>query len=79
MKLGKSSSELVSEFVKEIDKIASNGSISYFDAVIDYCEKNNIEMETAASIIKQSTLLKSKIQIEAENLNMIRKSARLPI
>lgn len=79
MKIGKSTSELVSDFVKEIDRLATSGNITYFDAVMHYCEKNNIEVETAASIIKQSTLLKAKIQIEAENMNMIRKSGRLQI
>ena len=44
-----------------------------------YCESNNIEVETAASLIKQSAVLKAKIQLEAENLNLVRRSGRLPI
>ena len=69
-----------SDFAKEIEKIVTSRSISFFDAVIYYCENNNIEVETVASIIKQSTLLKTKIQHEAEDLNMMKKTgARLPI
>ena len=81
MKIGKvkSSSEFVSEFVREIDRIAGLNGLSYFDAVMHYCETNNIEVETAASIIKQSAVLKAKIQVEAENLNLVRKSGRLHI
>lgn len=67
------------DFVKEIDRLASIKGLTYFDAVMHYCEINNIEMETAASLIKQSTVLKARIQIEAENLNMLRRSGRLPI
>lgn len=67
------------DFVKEIDKLASVKNLTYFDAVMHYCESNNIEVETAASLIKQSAVLKAKIQLEAENLNLVRKSARLPI
>ena len=68
-----------SDFVKEIDKLATVKGLTYFDAVMHYCETNNIEVETAASLIKQSTVLKAKIQLEAENLNLVRRSGRLPI
>ena len=68
-----------SDFVKEIAQLVADKNISFFDAVIYYCEINNLEVETAASMIKQSTVLKSKIQYEAEELNLMRKTARLPI
>jgi hypothetical protein len=68
-----------SDFVKEIEKIVTQKNIDFFDAVLLYCEINNIEVETAAALVKQNSVLKAKIQYEAENLNMIRKSARLPI
>ena len=68
-----------SDFVKEIEKIVTQKHIDFFEAVLYYCEINNIEVETAAALVKQNSVLKAKIQYEAENLNMIRKSARLPI
>ena len=68
-----------SDFVKEIEKIVIQKNIDFFDAVLLYCEINNIEVETAAALVKQNSVLKAKIQYEAANLNMIRKSARLPI
>jgi len=68
-----------SDFVKEIEKIVITKNIEFFDAVLYYCEVNNIEVETAASLVKQNSVLKAKIQIEAENLNLMKKSARLPI
>ena len=44
-----------------------------------HCEKNNIEVESIASLIKSNENIKSKIQIEAENLNFLPKTARLDI
>lgn len=67
------------DFVKEIDRLALDKGLTYFDAVMHYCESNNIEVETVASLIKQSAVLKAKIQIEAENLNLVRRTARLPL
>lgn len=69
-----------SDFIKEIENIVMEKRVEYFDAVILYCEMNNIEVETAAALVKQNGTLKAKIQIEAENLNMVKRSgARLPI
>lgn len=53
--------------------------LSYIDAAIHYAEQNEMEVETIASIIKMSTVVKAQIQIEAENLNFLPKSAHLPI
>jgi phosphopantetheine adenylyltransferase len=68
-----------SDFVKEIERIVVNKKIEFFEAVLLYCEENNIEVETAASLVKQNVVLKAKIQYEAENLNLIKRSSRLPI
>lgn len=67
------------EFVKKIEEIASSAGGSYIDVIVDYCSKNNIELETAAAIIKSSPLIKSKVQLEGEQLNILQKTARLPI
>jgi hypothetical protein len=42
-------------------------------------EKNGIEIETAASLIKSSSKIKAKIQNEAEEMNYLPRSAKLPI
>jgi Phage late-transcription coactivator len=68
-----------SEFMIEIDILATEKRISYLDAVILYCEQNQIEIETAASLIRGSTKMKSKIQDDAEELNYLPKTRRLPI
>jgi len=67
------------EFIRIIERLVKDDGLDYIDAVIFYCEQNNVEIETAASIIRNSTYIKSNIQIEAENLNFLPKRARLPI
>ena len=68
-----------SQFAMEIETIVKEKQIDYLDAVMYYVEKNNVEIETIASFIKSSQILKSKIALEAEELNMIKRSARLPV
>ena len=66
-------------FVEEVEKLCKDKNIEYIDAVVFWCEKNNLEIETAAYWIKKYPVMKSKLQVEAENLNILKKGARLPI
>jgi hypothetical protein len=68
-----------STLVEEVEFIVKNRNIEYMDAVIMWCELNNHEIEFAGDLIRRHAVLKSKIQLEAENLNFMRKSSRLPI
>jgi hypothetical protein len=47
------------------------------DAIVLYCEEKNIEIETAAALV--SPRMKSRIETEAMDSNMITKKARLPL
>jgi len=67
------------EFAADIEDLIWKHDIEYIDAIIIYCEMNNLELETAASLIKMNADLKSKIQSEAEVLNFLPKVARLPV
>jgi hypothetical protein len=47
------------------------------DLLVDYCVKNEIEMESVSVLL--TTSLKEKIRAEAEELNMLkRKDGKLP-
>jgi hypothetical protein len=67
------------EFFLAVDKLSSDKRINYLDAVILYCEENSIEIETAATLIKGSSKFKARIQDDAEELNFLPKSRKLPI
>jgi len=69
----------VQDFIKDIDLLVNDFQLDYIDAVVYYCEKNNIEIETAASLVKSSSKIKAKIQLAAEEKNYMSKSAKLPI
>jgi hypothetical protein len=62
-----------------IEEIVYMKDISYMDAIIEYCDTNDVEIEVAASLISNN--LKSKIQLEAEDLNFLPKSntTKLPL
>jgi uncharacterized Fe-S cluster-containing protein len=62
-----------------IEKIVKEKKISYIEAVIWYCEQNDIDTGTISSLISKT--LKEKIQMEAVDLKMLKipKCGRLPI
>ena len=62
-----------------IEGIVKEKRIPYMDAVIKFCEDNDIDTATVGPLINKS--LKEKIQLEAEKLNLIEKSstATLPL
>lgn len=68
-----------SQFMLEIDKLVDEKGMDYIEAVLYYCDSQDIEIETAASLIKSSAKLKAKVQIEAENQNYLPKSGKLPL
>tara|TARA_X000000368_G_scaffold114297_1_gene89144 strand:- start:488 stop:706 length:219 start_codon:yes stop_codon:yes gene_type:complete len=53
--------------------------ISYMDAIVWYCNENNIEIETTGRLISKS--LKEKIQVEAQQANLLKmeKVGTLPV
>jgi hypothetical protein len=66
-------------FLKDIEVLKKEKEINYIDAVIEWCDNNEIEIDVIAEYIKKDIMLRSKIQFEAENLNYIKKGNRLPI
>ena len=53
--------------------------ITYMDAIIHYCEENNIEVETVGRLISKA--LKEKIQVECAKANLLKlpETGKLPI
>ena len=65
------------EFYTKIVKLVEDTKLSYMDAVMHYCDLNNMEPETAAQLV--NTKLKAQIREEAEILNFLPKTAKLPL
>ena len=53
--------------------------ITYMDAIIWYCEENQIEVESVGRLISKA--LKEKIQVEASKANLIKveQTGKLPV
>jgi len=66
------------DLIKEIEQLTKSGT-DIIDAICHVCSKYNIDADAMASFVKKDAVLKSKVQIEAENLNILNRSARLPI
>ena len=63
------------KFSQEVEKIAiDNSDMNYIDAILHYCEKNEIEIESVPKLISKP--LKEKLKFDAQKLNYMKKTTR---
>ena len=60
-----------------IEKIAIDKKLGLMDAICHHCKETGLEIEVASTLI--SAALKAKIREEAQGLNLLKKSSKLPI
>ena len=65
------------EFSLHIEQRASEDNIPCMDAVLAYCEENQLEPDDVSKLINQS--LKDKIEMEFRELNYLPKQATLDV
>ena len=68
------------KFTEEIETLVKdNKDMKYIDAIIHFCDKNNVDIETVPKLISKP--LKEKIKCEAMDLNFLKKTshAKLPL
>ena len=63
-------------FELEIEKIIKNYEMSHMQAVLHYCETNDIDPSSINRLISKT--LKEKIESEARDLNFFPKRGKLP-
>ena len=71
------SREEILNFSKSIEILADEHKIHALDAIIMECEGTGLEVEVAATLI--STKLKARIREEAQSVNLLKKTSKLPI
>jgi hypothetical protein len=71
--------EKMAGFADEIRALCNEKQMEYIDAVVHWCNSRDIEVELAASLVMADAALLSNIEEEAENLNYLKKTARLPV
>jgi hypothetical protein len=64
-----------SRFAQEIEKLVqTEEDVNYIDAIIIFCEKNNIDLESVPKLLSKP--LKEKIKYEAMELNFLKKTSK---
>ena len=67
-----------SRFAQEIEELVQlNRDMNYIDAIIHFCEQNNIDVESVPKLISKP--LKEKIKYDAQQLNFMKKTSRAKI
>lgn len=67
----------IQEFSERIMELALESGESIMDTIVSYCEKSGLEIDVASTLV--SSAMKSKIREEAQELNLLKKTARLPV
>ena len=62
------------KFSQEVEKIASENTMNYIDAIVHYCESNEIELESVSKLISKP--LKERLRHEAQRLNYMKQSSK---
>ena len=67
------------KFAEDIEKLVLATNMNYIDAVVQYCEDNEIELDSVGKLISKP--LKEKIKCDAMELNFLKKTtrAKLPL
>jgi|TARA_Y100000034_G_C6636861_1_gene278257 hypothetical protein len=65
------------QYNSEIEEIVERTRMSYLDAMLYHADENGLESETVAGLINVKT--KNKLREEAETLNFMPKTSKLPI
>ena len=67
------------KFCQEIEQIVLKEKINYIDAIVLFCENNNIEVDTISKLVTKP--LKEKLKWDAIRLNFMKKTskAKLPL
>lgn len=69
--------EEIRTFSMMIEQMAIEKRLGLMDAICHHCKETGLEIEVAATLV--SSALKAKIKDEAQELNLLKKSSKLPI
>ena len=62
------------KFSMEIAKIVAEEKLNYIDAICQYCEMNDIEIQSVTKLITKP--LKERLKYDAIQLNFMKKTSR---
>ena len=62
------------KFAIEIEKIVAEENLNYIDAIVYYCESNNLEVDSITKLMSKP--LKERLKWDAIRLNFMKKTSR---
>ena len=63
-----------SKFALEIETIVAEEKINYIDAIVHYCEVNELEVESVSKLVSKP--LKERLKWDATRLNFMKRTSR---
>jgi uncharacterized protein YdhG (YjbR/CyaY superfamily) len=63
-----------SKFSMEIEKIVRDSDLNYIEAIVQFCEDKNIELDGINKLISKP--LKEKLKYDAQRLNFMKRTSR---
>lgn len=73
--------EKTREFAMTIENVVVEEDMSYMDALLYVMEKEKLDEDTVAKLVKKNMVIKIKLELESEDLNLLKTEKRnvLPI
>ena len=62
------------KFTTDIEQLVLTTELNYIEALVSYCEENNIEFESVGKLIAKP--LKDKLKAEATELNYLKRTSK---
>ncbi len=62
------------KFSVEVEKIVKDSNLNYIEAVVQFCEDKNIELDGINKLISKP--LKEKLKYDAQRLNFMKRTSR---
>ena len=62
------------KFSVEIENIVKEGDLNYIEAIVQFCEDKNIEMDGISKLISKP--LKEKLKFDAQRLNYMKRTSK---
>ena len=62
------------KYTTDIEQLVLTTELNYIEALVSYCEENNIEFESVGKLIAKP--LKDKLKAEATELNYLKRTSK---
>ena len=56
---------VANDFIHDVEALVTGKKMDYLEAIVYYCERTGLEIESAASFIKHNYKMKKKLEKEA--------------